>query len=272
MGTFAGSDVAPSGLASRTPPRADADGRDAGGDENDCRRLRDNRDWWYTSECWRRGNYEQKEHLAEPVAPGLSAVHHQHFFNYRLDLDVDGATPNQVEEIETHALASGAGNPHGGGFAMQTRVLSTEHEARRRLDLHTGRRWRVVNPAVRGALGRPTGYELVPGANADPFAEETSSIRRRAGFLDAQFWATPYADSERYAAGNYPNQSPGSDGLARWTRTDRPLTTGDVVIWYTLGITHNPRPEDWPVMPVQEAGFRLVPVGFFDRNPVLGGR
>ena len=29
------------------------------------------------------------------------------------------------------------------------------------------------------------------------------------------------------------------------------------------------RLEDWPVMPVQYAGFRLQPVGFFDRNPAL---
>jgi primary-amine oxidase len=207
--------------------------------------------------------------LANAVAPGIAAVHHQHFFNYRLDLDVDGATPNQIEETETHALAAGPGNARGGGFAMQKRVLATEQLARRSLDMHTGRRWRVVNPAATGGLAEPTGYELIPGTNADPFAAEGSPLRRRAGFLDAAVWATAYADSERYAAGDYPNQSSGGDGLVRWTAADRALTGGDVVLWYTLGITHNPRPEDWPVMPVHEAGFRLSPVGFFNRNPVL---
>jgi primary-amine oxidase len=29
------------------------------------------------------------------------------------------------------------------------------------------------------------------------------------------------------------------------------------------------RPDDWPIMPVARAGFRLEPVGFFDRNPSL---
>jgi primary-amine oxidase len=209
--------------------------------------------------------------LAHLVAPGVAAVHHQHFFNYRLDFDIDGAAPNQIEETETHALAAGPGNPHGGGFAMQTRVLATEQVARRSLDSHTNRRWRVVNPAVHDALGEPTGYELVPGANADPFAAEGSPIRRRAGFLDFAVWGTAYADTERYSAGNYPNQSAGDEGLVRWTAANRPLA-GDVVVWYTLGITHNPRPEDWPVMPVHEAGFRLQPSGFFDRNPVLDQR
>jgi primary-amine oxidase len=207
--------------------------------------------------------------LASLVAPGVAAVHHQHFFNYRLDVDVDGSAPNQVVEVETHALAGGTGNPHGGGFAMEARPLATEQEARRQLDAHSGRRWRVINTAAHGALGSPTGFELVPGANANPFAAESSSLMRRAGFLQWQLWATPYVDSERFAAGDYPNQSPGGSGLARWSSANRSLVGGDVVLWYTLGITHNPRPEDWPVMPVHEAGFRLMPVGFFDRNPVL---
>ena len=41
------------------------------------------------------------------------------------------------------------------------------------------------------------------------------------------------------------------------------------MLWHTFGITHIPRPEDWPVMPVEYTGFSLVPFGFFDRNPAL---
>ena len=48
-----------------------------------------------------------------------------------------------------------------------------------------------------------------------------------------------------------------------------PIHNHDIVLWYTLGITHNPRPEDWPVMPVHAAGFKLVPWGFFGRNPAM---
>ena len=36
-----------------------------------------------------------------------------------------------------------------------------------------------------------------------------------------------------------------------------------------FGVTHLPRREEWPVMPVARAGFKLVPCGFFDRNPAL---
>ena len=41
------------------------------------------------------------------------------------------------------------------------------------------------------------------------------------------------------------------------------------MLWHTFGLTHFPRLEDWPVMPVDYAGFTLKPHGFFDQNPTL---
>ena len=66
------------------------------------------------------------------------------------------------------------------------------------------------------------------------------------------------------------NQHPGAGGLPAFTRDDAELEDTDVVLWHTFGLTHFPRPEDWPVMPTDYAGFALKPVGFFDRNPALG--
>jgi primary-amine oxidase len=36
-----------------------------------------------------------------------------------------------------------------------------------------------------------------------------------------------------------------------------------------MGVTHIPRPEEWPVMVCHKAGFKLMPSGFFVRNPAL---
>ena len=58
-------------------------------------------------------------------------------------------------------------------------------------------------------------------------------------------------------------------GLPEWTSANRPIEDEDIVVWYTLGVTHVPRPEEWPLMPVHTAGFKLVPAGFFARNPTL---
>ena len=61
----------------------------------------------------------------------------------------------------------------------------------------------------------------------------------------------------------------GGDGLPGWTAQDRNVANTDVVVWYSFGVTHFVRPEDWPVMPVEYTGFTLMPFGFFDRNPAL---
>ena len=65
------------------------------------------------------------------------------------------------------------------------------------------------------------------------------------------------------------NQHPGGAGLPAYVAADRDIDGHDIVLWHTFGMTHFPRPEDWPVMPVATCGFTLRPVGFFDRNPVL---
>lgn len=205
---------------------------------------------------------------AHPVAKNLAAPHHQHFFNFRLDFDVDG-TANRVMEVNAEPQPAGPRNPYGNAFVMRETPLVDERNAERNLNLQTSRRWLVVNPAVKNALGEPTGYALVPEDNAVAMAQPDSCIRKRAGFLNWHLWVTPYRADERYAAGDYPNQSHGGDGLPKWTAANRPVDNRDLVLWYTVGITHNPRPEDWPVMPTQSVGFLLMPWGFFAHNPVM---
>jgi primary-amine oxidase len=211
------------------------------------------------------GAHEPYSHL---VAKNLAAPHHQHFFTFRLDLDVDG-TANRLVELNSAPVPAGPQNLYGGAFTMTETPLLREADAQRNLSLESGRRWIVTNPDAKNALGHPTGFALLPGENAAPFALPDSWVRKRAGFLNAHIWATPYADAERYAAGDYPNQNRGGDGLPKWTAANRSIDNQDVVLWYTMGITHNPRPEDWPVMPVHAAGFKLVPWGFFNNNPAL---
>jgi primary-amine oxidase len=183
-------------------------------------------------------------------------------------MEVDGPD-NAVDEVWTESLPPGEGNPYGNAFAARRRRLATESQARRRTDAASARWWEVVNPGSRHRLGEPVAYRLVPGENAIPFAQPDSPVRRRAAFIDHHVWVTAYDPGERYAAGDYPNQHAGGSGLPEWTARDRDLDGRDIVLWYTFGHHHVPRPEDWPVMPVATIGFQLKPVGFFERNPSL---
>ena len=202
------------------------------------------------------------------IAPQLAAPNHQHLFNFRLDFDIDG-TANSVYEVDVEALPAGHDNAFGNAFVTRPKLLARESEAQRVIDPARSRTWKVVNPGRTNRLGEPVGYKLIPGSTPTLLALPDSSIGRRATFATKNLWVTPYAPDEMRAAGEYPNQHAGGAGLPEWTAADRALDDTDVVVWYTFGVTHIPRPEDWPVMPVEYAGFTLVPVGFFDRNPSL---
>lgn len=200
------------------------------------------------------------------IAPQLYAPNHQHFFNVRLDFDLDGVE-NTVERVDVVADAAGPENPYSNAFRAKATRLETEQAALGHLKLETARTWRIVNPAVKNAVGEPVGYKFLPGDNSFPMASPEAWWRKRAGFVDHHVWVTPHRDEERYAAGDYPNQSGGGDGLVKWTAADRPVAETDLVFWYTFGHTHIPRPEDYPVMPTAYIGFLLKPSGFFPENP-----
>jgi primary-amine oxidase len=202
------------------------------------------------------------------IAPGLTAPYHQHFFNVRLDMMVDGLA-NSLVEVNTRAEPEGPANPWGNAFRPHETVLADESQSGRLVDPMSARYWKVVNPGSRNGLGAPVAYKLEPGGNAVCFAHPDSSVARRAGFITGHVWVTPYDPAQRFAAGDYPNQSPGGGGLPEWIAAGRPTEDTDIVVWYSMGHHHVPRPEDWPVMPVGKIGFMLKPNGFFDRNPAL---
>ncbi|HYX97797.1 MAG TPA: primary-amine oxidase, partial [Geodermatophilus sp.] len=205
---------------------------------------------------------------ASEIAPGLGAPFHQHLFSARLDMAVDGPT-NTVEELDFVRVPMGPDNPRGNAFAQRRTTLRRESEAQRMADQSVGRVWHISNPDSRNRLGQPVAYALLPEGQPTLLADPDSPIHRRATFAAKHLWVTRHDPAERYAAGDFVNQHPGGAGLPEYVAGDRELEGSDLVLWHTFGLTHVPRPEDWPVMPVDSTGFRLKPVGFFDRNPTL---
>jgi primary-amine oxidase len=202
------------------------------------------------------------------VAPHTLAVNHSHFFVFRLDLDVDGSTNNFLVERLTTRRPEGA-NPRKSYWAVEARRARRETEARLDIDSARPSQWRVLSENRTNAWGYPTSYELVPGLNTVSLLSPDDPPRRRANFIDHHLWVTPYRPEERYAAGTFPNQSPGGEGLRAWTGADRPIDDRDIVLWHTVGLQHFVRAEDWPVLPLVWRSFTLRPFNFFDRNPAL---
>ncbi len=208
------------------------------------------------------------DHFAHQVTADIAAPHHQHFFNFRLDFDVDGRENTLVEE-NTLPMPQGKDNPAGNAFMHQGTVLATSVAARRNLNLDSDRFWIILNPKVKNSLGQPVSYGLIPGSNTIAHAQPNSEVRRMAGFINYHLWATPYDPEQMNATGLYPVLNKHINGLEQWAAENKSIENTDLVVWYTLGVTHIPRPEEWPVMPVTSISFKIVPVGFFTQNPAL---
>ncbi|KAF1867025.1 hypothetical protein Lal_00049452 [Lupinus albus] len=207
------------------------------------------------------------------IAPGLYAPVHQHFFVARMDMAVDskpGEALNQVVEINVKVEETGENNVHNNAFYAEETLLRSELEATRDCNPSTARHWIVRNTRTGNRTGQLTGYKLVPGSNCLPLAGSEAKFLRRAAFLKHNLWVTSYSRDEMFPGGEFPNQNPRvGEGLATWVKQNRYLEESDIVLWYVFGITHVPRLEDWPVMPVERIGFTLVPHGFFNCSPAI---
>ncbi len=202
------------------------------------------------------------------VANNTVGVNHDHFFCFRLDLDVDGPENSFIkDELKTERLP--AEHPRRSLWVAEPKIAKTEADGQLHMMMEHPALWRVINPGVKGPLGYPVSYEIAPGHNALSLMTDDDYPQRRAAFIKHNLWVTPYREDELYPAGDYPTQSHGGDGLPAWTKGNRPIENTDIVVWYTLGFHHVPRPEDWPIMPAAWHEFELRPFDFFARNPAV---
>jgi primary-amine oxidase len=203
------------------------------------------------------------------LTPELGAPMHQHLFNARIHMSVDGPN-NAVSEIEFNRLPISAVNLDGNAFGTKQIVLQTEAQGARDANAATQRTWNVFNPSFTNAVGQPTAYKIDIPQTPLLLADKSSSFFQRGGFCTHAFWVTQYDPAQKYASGDYPNQHAGGDGLPAYLNKNRPIFDKPIVLWAVFGATHLPRLEDFPVMPAATTMFEMKPFGFFNQNPALG--
>ncbi len=200
------------------------------------------------------------------VAPHTVAVNHDHYFCYRLDLDVDGVKNSYLREALKPVTFPNA--PRRKVWVVDPKIIPTEKQARMKMNPSRPGLWRIINPSVKGAVGNPVSYHLRPMGNGLTLLTDDEYPGGRGGFTHYHFWVTPRQADELYADGAYPFRKK-RNGLLQWTEKDRKIENTDIVAWYTLGFHHVVRVEDWPVMPTKWDQFEIRPYNFFDRNPAV---
>lgn len=204
------------------------------------------------------------------VAPQIDAQHHQHLFNMRIDPMLDGVK-NSVAQVDVVASDLPVGHPDnmvGNSFYPVTTIYNDTKEAQARANIETSRYWKIINEdKIHPYTKEPVGFKVVC-PNVPPMLPKPGSIAyERAKFASQTVWVTPYDKDQKYPGGFYCYQSDFGLGLPEWTREIKSVQKQDIVLWLTFGLTHIPRVEDFPVMPVETCGFTLKPCNFFSANP-----
>lgn len=203
------------------------------------------------------------------VAPHLVAPFHDHYFNFRLDFDVDGPV-NHPAVLQVVPGEPAADSPRRSFWTVERSAPASELEARYTLSAMAPKYFLVANEAKRTRLGHHPAYMIHHGNVAyGPFDYAADPPMKRNAYIEHTIWNTVHDPTQRYAGGEFPMQSDGSDTLAEWVKADRALQGADVVTWFTAGFHHLPRAEDWPVMSTDWKFIHLRPYNFFTQNPAL---
>ena len=201
------------------------------------------------------------------IAPHRLGVNHDHFFSYRVDMDVDGVENNFLRQ-KLVAEAQPKDAPRQGVWRVATEQVTTEQSAQTVMRVEKPALLTFASSNATNQMGYPTGYQLI-FPNIRPLVTPEDPIYQRAGFLKNNLWVTRYQPDEIFSAGIAVNQSAKGEGLPRYAEDDESIEDTDIVAWPTIGFHHVPMAEDWPVMPAKVDEIVLKPRNFFDRNPAL---
>ncbi len=195
------------------------------------------------------------------VAPYTIAPFHDHYINFRIDLDVDGSSNTLLRDTYQPAKAA---PPRKSLWTLKTESLPIETAIHSHAEVI-----RIANSNTKNGLKQIPSYLISSHHQATSILDNDDWSQKRAGFSSATMWATAYNPKELWAAGDYPNQSKQNLGLPDYVANHQSITNTDLVLWYTMGFRHVTRPEDFPILPTFWHEVTLRPSFFFDMDPSM---
>ncbi|KAI0795895.1 peroxisomal copper amine oxidase [Abortiporus biennis] len=214
------------------------------------------------------------------VADGINAQYHQHLFSLRVDPMVDGLK-NTVVETDVLPLDAPTGSPEnfgGNGFITRATPLKVQSEGARDYDILADRRWVITNPHHQHPYSKKdVGFVVgMKGGVCRTLARDDAWCVKRAGFVRKALWVVKDKETEMggrmWPSGKYVPGTRGDDVedfITNWATGEESIEDEDLVVFLTVGTTHIPRPEDFPVMPSEHLRVTFKPFHFFTANPSL---
>ncbi len=200
------------------------------------------------------------------IAPYTVAPNHDHYFSFRLDMDVDGPKNTFVKDAFIPERIPNA-KTRKSLWRIKTTTAPTEGPVVADHMSAGGEAYRVSNPNIKTNLKFNPSYWIHGGHATTSILAPDDPPQQRADFSSHEMWISKYNPDELWAAGLYPNLSKGGDGLPQFVKDRQSLENEDIVVWYTMGFRHLPKPEDFPILPTLWHEVTLSPAYFFERDP-----
>ena len=94
------------------------------------------------------------------IAPHLVGVNHDHFFSYRIDMDVDGQS-NNFQRHKLRAVPQPADAPRQGIWAVTTETITSELAAQTQMDVSKPALLVFASADQTNAMGYPASYQII---------------------------------------------------------------------------------------------------------------
>jgi primary-amine oxidase len=202
------------------------------------------------------------------IAPYTVAINHDHYFSFRLDLDIDG-TQNALLRDAFVPSAAENGGLRKSLWTLKTGRYTKEGAIVPDHSVMGGEAWRISNPNEKTGLKFNPSYWIETHHQATSILDAADPPQMRAGFSAQTLWVSKFRPDQKWAAGLYPNLSTKDEGVPDFVSKAESITNDDLVLWYTMGFRHAPRPEDFPILPTFWHEVTLRPAFFFDMDPSL---
>jgi primary-amine oxidase len=203
------------------------------------------------------------------IAPYTVAPNHDHYFSFRLDMDVDTAENTFVRDSFVATPAKDSGGRTSLWTTKTQRFLKEGPIAADHETMSSGVSYRLQNNNEKNSLKQTPSLWFNAHHDAESILDAADPPQSRATFSSHQFWISKYKPDELWSAGLYPNLSQKDDGLPSYVADGEDITNQDIVVWYTMGFRHVTRPEDFPILPTFWHEMTIRPAFFFDRNPSM---
>lgn len=215
----------------------------------------------------------QERKFGYPIYNDVVANIHQHLFNYKVDLDINGVQ-NSYATLDVSTQKSKVEWTRG---AYKTEMIFEKNIQQNELDAGPGQLNNtrpkydiILNEHATSKFNSERAYRILNHGKVK-FILEESEATKAANWAKYPLVITKYHDFEDMSTSIYAQNDPWDPLLDfdKFIQNNDSIVNTDLVAWVTMGVLHIPHTEDVPstTTPGSQVNFFLLPFNYFTECP-----